>query len=292
MIARDAEGVAGRDHAHDEAQHARCVRPAVDEVADEDRPPIRVMGAGGPAPVVAGDRVAELAEQRLQLDAAAVDVADDIERAVLVAQVVVQRRPGDPDAGDLVDPAQRVHGAEALTLQPLEPTAQLVALSAHDRRTEVALGAGGVALQADVLRDVQDDRHRQHVVRPGHGDELLAGLGLDVRRVDDGEAAPGQPDADDVVQQVERGRCRGLVVLVVGHEAAAEVRGDDLGRPEVGAAERRLARSAHPDEDDEAELRDGEFPRHARAPIRSKTAIWVGGPTSGSSVPIGMYRTE
>ena len=37
VVAGDAAGVAGGDHAHDEAQHAGGVGAAVDEVSDEDR---------------------------------------------------------------------------------------------------------------------------------------------------------------------------------------------------------------------------------------------------------------
>jgi hypothetical protein len=90
VVARDAQGVAGADHAHDQAQHPGAVRPAVDEISDEHRP--ATVGVGGvdrPALLVADELVAELGEQLLELGAAAVDVADDVERAGVVAPVVV-----------------------------------------------------------------------------------------------------------------------------------------------------------------------------------------------------------
>jgi len=90
MIARHAERVAGGHHAHDQTQHARGVRTAVDQVADEDRPAVHVVRADGPAGVVAVDRVVQLGQQRLEFGPAAVDVADDVERTGLVPQVVVQ----------------------------------------------------------------------------------------------------------------------------------------------------------------------------------------------------------
>src|SRR5205085_2092984 len=47
MVAGDAQGVAGVDHAHHEAQHRGRRRAAVDEVADEEGPPAgRMVRAG------------------------------------------------------------------------------------------------------------------------------------------------------------------------------------------------------------------------------------------------------
>ena len=95
VVTGDAEGVTGADHPHDEPQHTGCVGAAVDEVPDEHRPPLGMPRADRSAVLVAGDRVAEFGEQRLQLRAAAVDVADDVERPGLVPQVVVQRPAHD-----------------------------------------------------------------------------------------------------------------------------------------------------------------------------------------------------
>jgi hypothetical protein len=80
-----------------------------------------------------------------------------------------------------------------------------------------------IAVDADALRQVQHHCHRQHVVGPGERDERTAGLGLHVRRVDDGEVAAVEPLAGDVVEHVESGRGGGLVVLVAGDESSAEV---------------------------------------------------------------------
>ena len=54
------------------------------------RRPSGCAASTGPPSVVAGELVAEPAQQRLQLDAAAVHVADHVERAVLVPEVVEQ----------------------------------------------------------------------------------------------------------------------------------------------------------------------------------------------------------
>ena len=212
-------------------------------------------------------------------------------------EVAEQLGAGDRGGGDLLGRTQDVDRAEPLALEPGQAAAQLAALAAEHVRAEVPVRAAGVALRAELLRQVQDDRHRQHVVRAGQHDELAAGFGLHVGRVDDGEAAAGQPLARDVVQQLERGRRGGLVVLVVGDQTAAEVRGDHLGRLEVRAGERRLAGTGRAHQDDQAQLGDAQFgwPRNGwhchRVPSRSKTASWVGGPVSGCSGPTGRKRT-
>ena len=61
---------------------------------------------------------------------------------------------------------------------------------------------------------------------------------LDAGGVDDGEQPAAQPGADDVLQHVEGVLGRGLVVGVVGHQAAAVVAGDDLPGREVLARRR------------------------------------------------------
>ena len=187
------------------------------------------------------------------------DVADDVERALLVPQVVVELRAGDRGGRYLGGAAKRVNGAKALALQAFEPSPQLVALTADDLRPEVAVYAIGVAGDAHAVGHVEHDGHRQHVVLAGQGHELLAGLGLDVRGVDDGQSTGLQPKADDVAQQLERRRGRRLVVLVVGHETAAEVGGDDLGRAKLGTGEGGLSRAADADQHDQAQLRDGQL---------------------------------
>jgi hypothetical protein len=139
-----------------------------------------------------------------------------------------------------------------------ERAAQLLALADHHAGAEVAVGAGGVALDGDLLRHVEHDRVGQHVVLPGQVDEASAGGVLDVGGVDHGAQAPGQAHADDVVQQVERGGRGRLVVLVVGDQAAAEVGGDDLRRLEVLPRERRLAAARDADEHHERQLRNAD----------------------------------
>ena len=190
VVAGHAERGPGRHHAHDQAEHARGVRSPVNQVADEDRAPVRVPGADRAASGVALDRVAELGEQLLELGPAAVHVADDVERPGLVPQVAVQPGPGDRGRVDLLGSAQHVDGAEPLAGQPAQAAAELAALAAEDVRAEVPVRAGFVAVGAQLFRQVEHDRHRQHVVLAGQQDERPAGLGLGVGGVDNGAAGP------------------------------------------------------------------------------------------------------
>ena len=287
VVAGHAERGPGGHHAHDQAQHARRIGAAVHQVAEEHRAPGGVAGVYRPAGAVAVDRVAELVQQLLQLGPAAVHVADDVERALFVTEIVEQCRPGDGGRCHLLGGAQDVHGAEALAAQVVKTAPQLAALAADDVRAEVPVGALGVALGAQPLRQVQDDRHREHVVLAGQQDQLAAGLGLHVGRVDHGQPAGGQALARDEPQHLERVPGRRLVVLVVGDQATAEVRGDHLGRLEVRAGEGRLARAGHADQDDQAQLGDAQLGHGSFL----KTASWVGGPASGCSGPTGRKLT-
>ena len=66
------------------------------------------------------------------------------------------------------DAAQDVHLAEALALQAAQRAAQLAAVALDDVAGHAGpVGAAGVALGADVLRHVEHDGDRQHVVLRG-----------------------------------------------------------------------------------------------------------------------------
>ncbi len=255
------------------------------------------------------------------------DVTDDVEGAGEVGEVVEPLLQDDLGGLGLLDGTQHVHLAEALALQAAQGAPQVAAVALDDRAGQAGpVGAGRVALGADLLGHVQDDGDGQDVVLAGELDELPAGVGLDAGGVDDGQAAGGEALAGDVVQDVEGVPARALVVLVVADEAAAVVGGDDLGRFEVLAGEGGLARAGGSDQDDEGQVGDGKGPGtgcprapgdlggtggigvgHAASPSFGvsvvvllsvvvlfsvaaswvKTAIWVGGPTSGSSSPTG-----
>jgi hypothetical protein len=191
------------DRVHDDAQHVGHARSAVDEIAEEDEPPPLRM-----PPDAVARRVAEGAEQLLQLLRAAVHVADDVERTVVPPPVVPERLPLDRDGVDLLDRAQHVNVAEALALEIAQRALELAALLADDVRAEVAIGTLAVPRLTHPLRQVEHDRHRQCVVPARQLDEWLPRLRLDVGRVDDRQQPALQSPCRDVVQHVERRRRR------------------------------------------------------------------------------------
>nr|BFE54005.1 hypothetical protein GCM10017745_74320 [Saccharothrix mutabilis subsp. capreolus] len=291
VVAAHGERVPGLDHAHHQPQHARRVRPAVDQVADEHRaPPRRRHRVDRTALGVAHQVVAQLAQQVLQLLAAAVHVADHVERPGLVAQVVEQPLGDDRRLVHFGLAAQHVDLLEALLAEELQRLAQRGPVPAHDVRAEVAVRPGRVARQAHLFGQVEHDRHRQHVVLARDLHQLRAVGPLHVGRVHHGGPPGGEPLARHVVQHVERVAGGRLVVLVVGHQAAEVVAGQDLRRREVRARERRLARAGGADQHHQAQVRDLQL-HQSCSPTTVKTAICVGAPSAGSSGPIGSNDT-
>ncbi len=332
MVPGDADRVSGRDHPHHQPQHAGGVRTPVDQVADEDGGAAeRVRGVDGAALGVADHLVVQPFQQGDQFGAAAVDVADDVERTGEVAQVVVALLQDDLGGVDLGDAAQQVHRAEALALQVPQRAAQLPLLTLDHMCSELRpVGAQRVAFGADLRRDVQHDSDRQYVVLPCQLHQLASRGGLDVGRVDHGEPPGREPLRGDVVQHVEGVGAGRLVVGVVADHAPAGVGGKHLGGQEVPGGEAGLARAGGADQDHQRQVGDGELaggfsgrghrshPCSAAAlsvvvsavvvslsvvsatvvspvvdgvALRLKAASWVGGPTSGSSGPTGAKRT-
>lgn len=294
MVARYAQRRAGGDHRGYEPHGVKDAGATVHEVAQEDRPaPLRV----GPHRGVSEDRprrivgcltVSELLQQGLQLVAAAMDIADDVERPVLVPPVVPERNPLDDRRLHRLGRLQHEDVAKPLPPEPPEPTPQLRLLIADDMGTKVPIAPAGVAVLADPLVQIQHDRHGQDVVLPGQFHERLAGLRLNVGGIDHRESAQGEPLPGDEPEHLEGVLRDGLVVLVVGDHPPAGIGRDHLGGSKMPAGERALSRAAGTDEDDEAQL--GDLDRHALTLV--KTAICVGGPSASTSGPIARNRTE
>jgi hypothetical protein len=292
VVARHRQRHPVGDHAHRQAQHSGRVRAAVDQVAEEHR--------GAPGRVVRGDRrpvgvpdqpPAQLVQQRGELTEAAVYIADQVERPGVPAQVVVRRRPHDGGLLDLLGAGQHVHRAEPLGLELAQAAPQLTVLAPDHLRAEPR------ARRAQLLRQVQHDRHRQHVVLAGQCDQPGAGGALGVRRVDDGQPTPAQPDTGQVVQRVERVGGGLLAVRVVADQAAEGIRGEHLGRREMPCREGGLTGPAGADQQHQGQLRDAQLARgtHAATPRvadRVNTASWVGVPSTGSGAPMPSWRTR
>jgi hypothetical protein len=190
-----------------------------------------------------GEHVAELGKEALELIAAAVDVADDVERSVLVGTVVPQAGSADRR---LVDPLRRVEHVdlpEPLLAHPSQAAMELAHLVADHMGPEVAIGTGSIALLAQALRKVEHDRYREEVVFAREPHELGAVLAPDVRSIDDRQPPAGHPLASDEMEDLESIVSGALVVLVVGHESPAAIRGQHLARKEMPRRGRRLPRA-------------------------------------------------
>ena len=134
VVAGHAERGPGLDHPHHEPQDARDVGAAIDEIAEEDRlAPLRSARSS------CGCRSrARRAATRAR--SAAVDVADDVERPVIVASVVPERLPPDsPRPRRLRAMTGRRRGGSPLAQAAQRPP-QLLGLLPDDVRAEVAVG--------------------------------------------------------------------------------------------------------------------------------------------------------
>src|SRR5207244_1526890 len=100
--------------------------------------------------------VTEIDEKLAQLFDTTVNVANDVERTVLLFAVVPKRLTLDDGGLDGLH-VEHVDGAETFLLQASHRSPQILRLVANDVRTKGAIGPGTVALQADFLRHVQDN---------------------------------------------------------------------------------------------------------------------------------------
>src|SRR3954453_1271032 len=106
------------------------------------------------------------------------DVADDIERAVLVAPIRPEPRTCDASRLNLLGCFQGEDVAEALAFQPAQRAAQILELATNDVRAEVTVGTCAVALLAEPLGQIENDRYRQHMELARQRDQWLTCLRL------------------------------------------------------------------------------------------------------------------
>ena len=124
----------------------------------------------GPARPSFRDRlrfIAKFGQQLFQFIAAAVHVADEVERAMLVPAVVPQWRPFDGNGLDFLGRLEHEDVPKALSLESLERTSQLRSLLTDDMSTEIAIRTLAISLLTHVLWQVEDDGNRQGVVLAG-----------------------------------------------------------------------------------------------------------------------------
>src|SRR6201999_4260251 len=95
--------------------------------------------------------IAEPLDQRAKLAIATVNVANDIERAVIAAAIGVQRIALDRGRFDLLDRGQCMDAAKSLASQAAQGLAQPPRLTAHHRGAKIPIGAVAVAGDADFI---------------------------------------------------------------------------------------------------------------------------------------------
>ena len=212
------------------------------------------------------DRVAEPAEQRVQLVAAAVDVADDVERAVLVRAVVPERLRARSSTASTSSGASRTKTwRKPSRFRRRSERRSLRLLAADDVRAEGAVGP-------------RRGSARGRASRAGSSTMATGRQWYSRARATSGLRASGCTlVASTTVSRPRPAACAAMkcstskASLVAAwsfsssrHEPAAGVGREDLGRLEVLAGERGLARARGADQDDEGQLGDGDL--HAGDP--------------------------
>jgi hypothetical protein len=205
--------------------------------------------------------VAQLSEQFKQFVVAAVNIADNVERASVAPAVGPERRAGDGDGVHLFWRVQVIDVPETLALQAAHATVKLLDVVMDDPLAKLAVGAGLVALDADAFVDVEDEHHRQHIMLARGADERGAVLRLDAGGVHHDQSPQTQAQPGDIMQRLEGGCRHGLVVRVVADDAAKGIGAEYLRRLEVASREGALAGASRANQGDEAEIGNRADPR-------------------------------
>jgi hypothetical protein len=115
-------------------------------------------------------------------------------------------------------------------------------LIADDVAAEIAVGTGLVPIAANSLLQIEDDCNRKAMILARESYQRLPRFGLNIGRVDHGQAAGGKPFAGNELKHLESIFGGRLVVLVVADQPAAEIGRQHLGRFEMTASKGRFAR--------------------------------------------------
>src|SRR5207249_5412974 len=161
VVTRHADGCATLDHAHDQSKDFWRVRAAVHENAEEHSAPS--LGRCDADPYLAVFGAPYLITQTLkklnQFVVAAVNLADDVERTLLVFLVGPETLPRDRPRVNLLNALEGPDVTKSFALEPAQRAPKLLGLLPDDVGTEVAVGSRAVALLRDPLRYVEHNRH-------------------------------------------------------------------------------------------------------------------------------------
>ncbi len=133
-------------------------------------------------------RIAQFLQERDKLIITAVDIADDVEGAVFLFFVVVERIADDGrERVDLLGGAEFIDVAEPFRFKSTQATTELADLLGDDMFPKVSVWPCHVPLFANGVRHVDDDGYGQDMVFAGKFDPILSGRLLDIGGVDDGK---------------------------------------------------------------------------------------------------------
>ncbi len=169
MVADHDQACSRFDHVLGDPEHVGRARAAVDQVADEDGATafwwrdVHLLA-------VPSDDIAEFAEQHLQLVGTAMNIADYVERAGLIAAIGPQLGSHDFDRIDILDRSKAMHIADAFAVHAAERALEALRMAPHRAGAELTLGPRGIAGDGDLLGKVEQNRDHQRMPFPGQRD--------------------------------------------------------------------------------------------------------------------------
>ena len=153
-------------------------------------------------------------------------------------QVVPQRLALDFRPLDVRRVAEHMDVPKSFALQSAQRTPQLLRLIPDHVRPEVSIRPIAIPLLAYLFREIENNRHGQHMELARKLDQRFARLRLHVCRIDHRQPAQREPLPRDEMKNLECFAGHGLVVFIVRNQATAEVGRQNLSRLEMRARER------------------------------------------------------
>src|SRR5262249_53153514 len=180
-----AERRAGLDQRHHDAQHARRVRTAINEIAEKHSlAAVRMTQLS--------KIVAQAGQQGFELGTATVNVADNIEWPRILTAIAPERLPFHGGRFNLFGRMQYGYMPEPLAIESTNGVPHLLNLLPNYSLAEIAIRARPVSFAANSLGQVKDDCHWERMIFARQSHQRLACLRLNVGRIDDRELACGQ----------------------------------------------------------------------------------------------------
>src|SRR5882724_1944313 len=145
------------------------------------------------------------------------NVTDDVERPMLMFQIVPERLALDDHLLNLFRRREFEDVPKAFAFQVANRSAQLLALLPDHVRSKVAISAPLVSILAKSLREIEYNSDRYYVIFSRQSDQRLTRLHLNIGRVNHRELPSLEPLGSDKVQGLKGCvRCR-LIILIVGN---------------------------------------------------------------------------